>query len=101
MSSDECCKAKIEPSCNFQWMKPNEEGQLRIESVRAAFMTLEKDLRNILPWSRETSLVWTNLEQACMWATKSLCLSNVNTDPTIFERSQVGNGVTVNCCGKE
>ncbi len=71
-----CCDTRKAGCCNFQWMRPNVDGQELIEVVRSAFMHLENTLRGVLPSSRESSLVWTNLEQACMWSTKSLVMTH-------------------------
>lgn len=79
--------------CNFNYMKPSEEDTMRIEAVRAAFKTCEASLRAILTGSRETSLVWTSLEQACMWATKGICLDGTVVVPNSEASS------TENCCG--
>lgn len=79
-------------------MKPSEEGAKKIEAVREAFKTCEASLRELLSSSRETSLVWTSLEQACMWATKGICLDDTQVNPTITECGTV-NVATESCCG--
>ena len=64
----------IEGNSNLQWMRPNEEGQKRIEFLRAAFLECEEAIREICNPSRESSLALTKLEECCNWAVKSVCI---------------------------
>lgn len=73
-------KVERNKTCNFQYMRPNSDNQNRIETVRTIFKLAEKELREVLNASRETSLVWTNLEQACMFAIKGICLDGEFSD---------------------
>lgn len=58
----------------------------RMTKVRQAFITLESEIEDQLPHTRESSLAWTNLEQALMWAIKSLCIeSQKNVSDFNFE----------------
>ncbi len=65
----------IDGTCNLQWMKPNEEGQKKIEAVRAVFLEAEKGLREILDPCRESSLALTKLEESSNWAVKGICIA--------------------------
>lgn len=87
-TSEECCRESNgctetgsvrergrNDSCNFDYMKPVDEDTIkRLEETRQVFKTAEQQLRAILNPSRETSLCWTSLEQACNAATKGICL---------------------------
>lgn len=66
----------IDGTCNLQWMRPNEEGQKKIEVVRNLLLDAEKGLREILNPSRESSLAFTKLEECCNWAVKGVCIEN-------------------------
>lgn len=90
-----CCKPfNRKDACNFDYIKPSENAQKRIEAVRAAFKNVENELRAALYSTRETSLVWTHLEQACMWATKGICLDDVS-DPAKFNNPVLNE---TSCC---
>lgn len=62
-------------TCNLHYMSGFSEDVLgKMIQIRAILIEADSRLREILNPSRETSLVWTKLEEACMWAIKGLCL---------------------------
>jgi hypothetical protein len=63
---------------NYRHLKLNEDGQKRVERVQELFETLDRELMCMLLRGRETSLVTTHLETACMWAKKALSLQEEN-----------------------
>lgn len=65
----------IDGTCNLNWMKPNQEGQKKIEALREVFITAEAHMRELLNPGRESSLALTKLEETVMWATKSICIA--------------------------
>lgn len=79
-------------TCNFQYMKPSDNGAKRIEEIRLVFTTAEKALRGKLSESRETSIVWTKLEEACMFATKGICLDEYVPKDNVPPLAGVVNG---------
>lgn len=52
----------------------------RYQKLRAAFSNLEDLITECCPPGREQSLSKTNLEQAAMWANKSIALENINPE---------------------
>jgi hypothetical protein len=46
----------------------------KMTAVRDILSEAEARIRELLSPSRETALVWTKMEEACMWGIKSLCL---------------------------
>ena len=94
---ESCCSKTFnrKDACNFDYIRPSDCAQKRIEAVRTAFKNVENELRATLFNTRETSLVWTHLEQACMWATKGICLDDVS-DPVKF----ADQASSETCCAK-
>lgn len=59
-------------SNRFNYMKVDEEQKGNMESVRKGAKELEKHIELNCPPSREKSLAITKLEEAIMWANKSI-----------------------------
>lgn len=74
MKNTEQQKAEIERSLTYH--RPSEDGTARIEEVR----TIAKQFAHVIvdkcPDSRGKSLAITKLEEAVMWATKSIVLED-------------------------
>jgi hypothetical protein len=68
----------------FEYHKPNPDEVARIEEVRRAFQACLSDVTaNVRPGSvsgRYVALCRTALEEACMWATKSIVFERDNND---------------------
>lgn len=64
----------------YAYHKPSAEGIAKIQEIRQAFSDFHTQLEGILTGSRESSLVYTNLETAAMWATKSVVLNDANSE---------------------
>lgn len=62
----------MSPLKTFAFHKPSPEGVKQIEALRWAYHDLLCKLEALCPASREKALAVTNLEQSCMWATKSV-----------------------------
>lgn len=81
----------------FAYHQPSVQGQARIEEVRRAFVNCTQFLHELCPQSREFSVALTNLEQACMWAVKSI----VHNDPQSQVRgccNETAAPVQTECC---
>lgn len=52
-----------------------DEGKAKAEEARIEFTKLHVLISETFPKSRETSIALTNLEQAAMWAIKSIAVS--------------------------
>jgi len=61
----------------FAYHKPKDAGMRRVNELRAEFSALLEVVNLNCPNSREKSIALTNLEQAAMWAIKSV----VSNDP--------------------
>lgn len=61
----------------FAYHKPGPKGVESIQRIRLAFSALADVIDANCTNGRERALAHTNLEQACMWATKAV----VMTDP--------------------
>jgi len=62
----------------FDYMKPSEELQVTIKTVREAYKNMHTILLS-LPHSRERSVAITELETSAMWAIKGLVFNDPNT----------------------
>ena len=56
----------------FDYQLPKEAQRVSIENLRTSFKYTHAVLLNNCPAGRELSLALTNLEQAAMWANKSI-----------------------------
>ena len=56
----------------FAYHKPGAESLERIKNLRIAFSSMSVACKELCPASRELSVALTNLEQAAMWAIKSV-----------------------------
>ena len=54
------------------FLETNDEQQLRIDEIRNAFSDLYDKIDSLCKGSRETSLVYTKLEEAQFWAIKGI-----------------------------
>ena len=59
-------------SKTYNYHKPSAEGLKRVAMIRQAFTTLDTTIKELAPETRERSVAITNLEQAAMWAIKSV-----------------------------
>lgn len=64
----------------YAYHKPSADGVAKIQQIRQAFSDFHAQLEGILAGSRESSLVYTNLETAAMWATKSVVLNDPGSE---------------------
>ncbi len=55
-----------------KFLETNEEQQERIKNVRDAFSKIYNEIDSICKSSRETSIVYTKLEEAQFWAIKGI-----------------------------
>ncbi len=55
-----------------KFIETNEEQKERIEKLRNLFSNMYDEVDNICKGSRETSLVYTKLEEAQFWAIKGI-----------------------------
>jgi hypothetical protein len=62
--------------------RPSDEGVARILELRKAFSAAADLIESVCPASRERSVAMTELENACMWAVKSIVLNDPNSVPT-------------------
>ena len=56
----------------FKALSVNEDGLVNMNSVRELFRDVGFFIGEVLPEGRYKAMVLTNLEQACMWAIKSI-----------------------------
>lgn len=61
-----------EISKTYSYHKPSPDGLERIIRLRQAFILLDMRVRDLAPESRERAIAITNIEQAAMWAIKSV-----------------------------
>lgn len=55
-----------------KYLEVNDEKNYRINEIRERFSKLYDDIDNLCKSSRETSLVYTKLEEAQFWAIKGI-----------------------------
>ena len=60
----------------FAFHTPSESGKIKVDTLRIAFSTLDKLIKDTAPPSRELSLALTELENAAMWAIKAVVLND-------------------------
>lgn len=88
-----CCNERNQ-TCNMDYIQPGTVHTERMIQVRNAFRSLEDAIRPVLQSNRESSVCFTNVEQALMWAIKSCAVDSkfdVNQDK--FSSSQ-------DCCSR-
>ncbi len=68
-------------SKTFAYHIPSEEGLKAVNKIRIGFTMLENLLKELCPASRELAVYLTNLEQAGMWAIKSVTHNDSNSSP--------------------
>lgn len=56
----------------YTYHKPSEAGLAKVTELRKLFSNLDDEVRRICPVTREQAVALTNLEQAAMWAIKSV-----------------------------
>lgn len=61
---------------SFGYHKPPDAFSVcRLDDIRLVFLNLAKTVVDVCPAGRERALAITKLEEACMWAIKSVALS--------------------------
>lgn len=66
----------------FAYHKPSEEGLKQINEVREAFSELALMIADYCPDSREKSIANTKIEEAAMWAIKSIVCNDPKSEIT-------------------
>ena len=61
-----------------QFLETNDDQQFRIDEIRNAFSDLYDKIDSLCKGSRETSLVYTKLEEAQFWAIKGISREEQN-----------------------
>lgn len=61
--------------------KPGPEAVAKIEKLRRAFSDLHELIADAAPNSREKSIAFTSLEDASMWAVRSIVLNDPDSVP--------------------
>jgi hypothetical protein len=64
----------------FAYHKPSPEGLGKISNLREAFSVLYQSIEQNCPNSRERSTAITRLEDAAMWAVKSVVLNDPQSE---------------------
>lgn len=83
-----CCEnkkeadVKLPEGSRYELIAVTQEGVEKMGYVRSLFSALEQELNTLLRSCRETSLVYTDLETACMWANKAIARAHRFVAPT-------------------
>lgn len=68
----------------FKSYSVDEDQKYRLDKLAIKFSTLLNNINDIVPESREKSLMLTKLEEACMWGAKAISRENTENGPTFM-----------------
>lgn len=66
----------------YAYHKPSADGLAKIQHLRSVFSMVHDIVLNTAPNSRERSIALTNLEEAAMWAIKSVVCNDPESEIT-------------------